>query len=70
MWTYFLSVYFMQNKDENNNLDDDKSATENKKILDNYYKENESSIKEKLTKYTYTFKKENDNYVLVKYAIN
>lgn len=24
MWTYFLSVYFMQNKDENNNLDDDK----------------------------------------------
>ena len=24
MWTYFLSVYFMQNKDENNNLDDEK----------------------------------------------
>lgn len=24
MWTYFLSVYFMQNKDQNNNLDDDK----------------------------------------------
>lgn len=24
MWTYLLSVYFMQNKDENNNLDDDK----------------------------------------------
>lgn len=24
MWTYFLSVYFMQNKDENNNLDDAK----------------------------------------------
>ena len=23
MWTYFLSVYFMQNKDENNNLDDE-----------------------------------------------
>lgn len=24
MWTYFLSVYFMQNKDDNNELDDDK----------------------------------------------
>lgn len=24
MWTYFVSVYFMQNKDENNNLDNDK----------------------------------------------
>ena len=24
MWTYFLSVYFMQNKDEKNELDDDK----------------------------------------------
>lgn len=24
MWTYFLSVYFMQNKDQNNNLEDDK----------------------------------------------
>lgn len=24
MWTYFLSVYFMQNRDQNNNLDDDK----------------------------------------------
>ncbi len=24
MWTYFLSVYFMQNKDENNRLDDEK----------------------------------------------
>lgn len=24
MWTYFLSVYFMKNKDEDNNLDDDR----------------------------------------------
>lgn len=24
MWTYFLSVYFMKNKDENNLLDDEK----------------------------------------------
>lgn len=24
MWTYFLSVYFMQNKDENNNLNEEK----------------------------------------------
>ena len=32
MWTYFLSVYFMQNKDSNNNLDNDKLYSFLKKI--------------------------------------
>lgn len=32
MWTYFLSVYFMQNKDSENNLDNDKLLAFLKKI--------------------------------------
>ena len=32
MWTYFLSVYFMQNKDSKNNLDNDKLLAFLKKI--------------------------------------
>ncbi len=32
MWTYFLSVYFMQNKDDKNNLDNDKLLAFLKKI--------------------------------------
>lgn len=32
MWTYFLSVYFMQNKDDNNNLDNEKLLAFLKKI--------------------------------------
>lgn len=42
---------------------------ENKKILDKYYDENYGSFKNNLTKYTYTFKKENNRYILSKYAI-
>ena len=32
MWTYFVSVYFMQNRDENDLLDDEKFFTFLKKI--------------------------------------
>lgn len=45
------------------NLDD------NKKLVGNYYNDHKDELKEKLTKYKYTFKKQEKNYILIKYEV-
>ena len=42
---------------------------ENKKLIENYYNEHKDELKEKLTKYKYTFKKQDSNYILIKYEV-
>jgi len=42
---------------------------ENKKLLEAYYNEHKNELKEKLTEYKYTFKKQEEKYILIKYEI-
>ncbi len=42
---------------------------ENKKLLEEYYNEHKDELKDKLTEYKYTFKKQDKNYILIKYEI-
>ncbi len=42
---------------------------ENKNLLKEYYNSHKEELREKFTKYKYTFKKQGKNYILVKYEI-
>ncbi len=63
-------------KNNNYNLDNalftlelTENLDENKKLIENYYNEHKDELKEKLTKYKYTFKKQDNNYILIKYEV-
>lgn len=74
----FFGSYSDAFDSKNNNYNLDKALftlelTENKEenetLLNDYYNSHKDELKEKFTKYKYTFKKQDKNYILIKYEI-